>query len=34
VLIDFFVRHGMLRADDRDFFAIVEGLHRTQPPAG
>jgi hypothetical protein len=31
VLIDFFVRHGVLRADDRDFFAIVEGLHRTQP---
>ena len=34
VLIDFFVRHGLLRADDRDFFAIVEGLHRTQPLGG
>jgi isopentenyldiphosphate isomerase len=32
VLIDFFVRHGLMRADDPDFFAIVEGLHRTQPP--
>ena len=32
VLIDFFVRHGLLRADDPDFFAIVEGLHRLQPP--
>jgi isopentenyldiphosphate isomerase len=31
VLIDFFVRHGLLRADDTDYFAIVEGLHRTQP---
>ena len=31
VLIDFFVRHGLLHADDTDYFAIVEGLHRTQP---
>jgi isopentenyldiphosphate isomerase len=31
VLIDFFLRHGLLRADDADYFAIVEGLHRTQP---
>ena len=31
VLIDFFVRHGLMRADDPDFFAIVEGLHRSQP---
>ncbi|MBS0526002.1 MAG: DUF4743 domain-containing protein [Proteobacteria bacterium] len=31
VLIDFFVRHGLLRADDSDYFAIVEGLRRTQP---
>jgi len=34
VLIDFFVRHGLLRADDTDFFAIVEELHRTQPVGG
>ncbi len=26
VLIDFFVRHGMIAADDPDFFPIVEGL--------
>jgi hypothetical protein len=32
VLIDFFVRHGMLSADDRDFFSIVEGLRPLQPP--
>jgi len=31
VLIDFFVRHGLLSADDPDFFAIVEGL-RTEKP--
>ena len=31
VLIDFFVRHGLLRADDTDYFAIVEGLRRMQP---
>jgi Domain of unknown function (DUF4743) len=31
VLIDFFVRHGLLAADDRDFFAIVAGLRQTQP---
>ena len=31
VLIDFFVRHGLMHADDPDYFAIVEGLHRTQP---
>ncbi len=27
VLIDFFVRHGLIAADDPEFFAIVEGLH-------
>jgi isopentenyldiphosphate isomerase len=32
VLIDFFIRHGLLKADDRHFFAIAEGLHATQPP--
>jgi isopentenyldiphosphate isomerase len=32
VLIDFFVRHGLLPVDDSDFFAVVDGLHRTQPP--
>jgi hypothetical protein len=32
VLIDFFVRHGLMSSDDPDFFAILEGLHRTQPP--
>ena len=31
VLIDFFVWHGLLAADDRDFFAIVAGLSQTQP---
>ena len=31
VLIDFFVRHGLLRPDDTDYFAIVEGLRQTQP---
>lgn len=31
VLIDFFVRHGLLAADDRDFFAIVAGLRQAQP---
>jgi hypothetical protein len=31
VLIDFFVRHGLMSADDPDFFAIIEGLHRSQP---
>jgi len=25
------VRHGLMRADDPDFFAIVEGLHQSQP---
>lgn len=34
VLIDFFVRHGLLHADDTDFFAVVEGLHPTQPIRG
>jgi len=28
VLIDFFVRHGLIAADDRDYFAIVAGLRR------
>jgi hypothetical protein len=32
VLIDFFVRHGLMSADHPDFFAIVEGLRPTQPP--
>jgi isopentenyldiphosphate isomerase len=31
VLIDFFVRHGLLAADDPDFFTIVEGLRAAQP---
>ncbi len=31
VLIDFFVRHGLLSADDPDFFAIVEGLRAEKP---
>ena len=31
VLIDFFLRHGMLAADDPDFFAIAEGLHSPEP---
>ena len=31
VLIDFFLRHGMLSADDPDFFTIGEGLRRSQP---
>jgi len=31
VLIDFFVRHGLLAADDRDYFAIVAGLRHEQP---
>lgn len=30
VLIDFFVRHGLMQADDPEFFALVEGLR----PAG
>jgi isopentenyldiphosphate isomerase len=33
VLIDFFVRHGMLAADDPHFFATIEGLRRGQPPS-
>ena len=32
VLIDFFIRHGLLAADDPQFFATVEGLHAPQPP--
>jgi hypothetical protein len=31
VLIDFFVRHGLIAADDPHFFAIIEGLRPTQP---
>jgi hypothetical protein len=31
VLIDFFVRHGLLSADDPDFFPIVEGLRAAEP---
>lgn len=34
VLIDFFVRHGLLSADDPHFFATIEGLHARQPPLG
>lgn len=34
VLIDFFVRHGLLSADDPDFFPIVEGLRGLPTPAG
>ena len=33
VLIDFFVRHGLLAADDRDFFEIVAGLRQASPGA-
>ncbi len=33
VLIDFFIRHGLIAADDPEFFAIAEGLHGVQPPA-
>lgn len=33
VLIDFFIRHGLLPADDPHFFDIAEGLHATQPAA-
>ncbi|HET6196511.1 MAG TPA: DUF4743 domain-containing protein, partial [Acetobacteraceae bacterium] len=32
VLIDFFLRHGLLAADDPHFFDIVEGLRAPQPP--
>lgn len=32
VLIDFFLRHGMIAADDPDFFALAEGLRAGQPP--
>ena len=28
VLIDFFVRHGLVEADDPDYFAIAAGLRR------
>jgi isopentenyldiphosphate isomerase len=28
VLIDFFVRHGLIEADDPDYFALVAGLRR------
>jgi isopentenyldiphosphate isomerase len=31
VLIDFFVRHGLIAADDPDFFAIVGGLRQVHP---
>lgn len=33
VLIDFFVRHGMLSADDPDFLPIVSGLKMLYPSA-
>jgi len=33
VLIDFFIRHGLLNADDPDFATLVEGLRPTQPPS-
>ena len=29
VLIDFFVRHGLIDPDDPDYLAIVAGLHTT-----
>ncbi len=32
VLIDFFVRHGMLSADDPDFIRIVSGLRKEYAP--
>jgi isopentenyldiphosphate isomerase len=32
VLIDFFLRHGLISADDPQFFSLVEGLRPTQPP--
>jgi hypothetical protein len=31
VLIDFFVRHGLLNADYPEFTAIVAGLRQTRP---
>jgi hypothetical protein len=31
VLIDFFVRHGLLGADDPDFVNIVSGLRQMRP---
>ena len=31
VLIDFFVRHGLLGADDPDFVTIVAGLRQMRP---
>jgi isopentenyldiphosphate isomerase len=34
VLIDFFLRHGLISADDRDFMRLAEGLRNTQPPRG
>ncbi len=33
VLIDFFLRHGLLGADDPHFFATIEGLRAGQPPS-
>jgi hypothetical protein len=32
VLIDFFIRHGLIPADDRDFFALVAGLRQMDAP--
>jgi Domain of unknown function (DUF4743)/NUDIX domain len=32
VLIDFFLRHGLIPADDPDFFDIAQGLRPSQPP--
>jgi 8-oxo-dGTP pyrophosphatase MutT (NUDIX family) len=31
VLIDYFIRHGMISPDDRDYFRIVSGLHPALP---
>jgi hypothetical protein len=28
VIIDFLIRHGLIAADDPDFLALAEGLHR------
>lgn len=31
VLIDFFIRHGLIAADDPHFFRLIDGLRATQP---
>jgi 8-oxo-dGTP pyrophosphatase MutT (NUDIX family) len=30
VIIDFLIRHGLMTADDPDYLALVEGLHRSR----